>query len=230
LRGVLRDTFCTTTNFFPELTQEGAIILIDLPVKEFGELGRYSQILFKYIWQQAIERRNTRQNDRPVFLWADESQFFITEYDQKFQTTARSARACTVYLSQNLPNYLTALGNKDAVDSFMGNLQTKIFHSQGDHVTNQWAADLFAKTWQSKTSTNSSKSYDGATFFPQNTGRNESYNTSNSLEYQVLPHEFTTLRKGGFKNDLLVDGIIFQGGRTWRSTRANYLFATFSQQ
>jgi hypothetical protein len=232
LRGVLRDMFCTTTNILPEFTHEGAIILLDLPVKEYGELGQYAQVLFKYVWQQSAERRDVRQNPRPVFLWVDEAQYFITSYDQKFQTTARSSRACTVYLSQNLPNYYAAMGGanaRDKTDSFLGNLQTKIFHANGDSVTNAWAAELLAKTWQYRKSVNNSVSKDSSHFFPEVTGIQESHSLSESLEYQVLPHMFTTLRKGGFQNNLEVDAIIFQGGRIWRHTGKNYIVTSFSQ-
>ncbi len=229
LRGVLRDMFCTETNFLPEMTEEGVIILIDLPVKEYGDIGRYAQVLFKYIWQQTIERRIITQNSRPVFLWADESQFFISKYDQVFQTTARSSRAATVYLTQNLPNYLTTLGNRDIVDSFLGNLQTKIFHSNGDAVTNEWAANIFAKNWQTRTSQNQSINRDGDWFFSKVTGKSSSINSSESLEYTVLPYEFTKLRKGGHHNNLKVDAYIFQGGRIWQSSGANYILTSFSQ-
>ena len=233
LRGMLRDMFCTTTNFVPELTHKGGIILIDLPIKEYGQLGQFAQVIFKYIWQQAVERRNVRENPRPVFLWVDESQNFITSYDQQFQTTARSSRAATVYLTQNLPNYIAALaGGKEArakVDAFMGNLQTKIFHANGDHRTNTWASDLIAKTWQYRSNLSSSMSNDGKAFFPETTGKQSGVSHSEALNYQVLPHEFTQLRKGGYKNNLLVDGIIFQGGRIWNTTGKNYLYTSFKQ-
>jgi len=233
LRGTLRDMFCSETNFFPELSHQGAIILIDLPIKEYNELGQYAQVLFKYIWQQTAERRNVHENPRPIFLWADESQYFITSYDQKFQTTARSSRACTVYLTQNLPNYTSALaGGREAkakVDSFLGNLNTKVFHAQSDSVTNTWAAELISKNWQYRNNISASKNDNGKGIFPEITGRQQGMSQSESLEYQVLPHEFTTLRKGGHKNNLLVDSIIFQGGRIWDSTGKNHIRTSFSQ-
>mgnify|MGYP001143508963 CR=1 FL=1 len=234
LRGVLRDLFCTQTNFVPELSQEGAIIVLDLPVKEFGELGVLSQVIFKHIWQQAVERRDVVKNPRPVFLWADECQNFISPYDQQFQTTARSSRACTVYLTQNLPNFYAALGGtgqaKHQVDSLMGNLQTKIFHANGDQVTNQWASEMFAKSWTHRRSSGISISKDknSKSFFPKNNIQ-QSFNRNESLEYDILPREFTELRKGGYHNDLMVDAILFQGGRVWNSTQKNYLLTSFQQ-
>jgi type IV secretory pathway TraG/TraD family ATPase VirD4 len=232
LRGALRQLFCTTTNVVPELTHEGAIIVLDLPVKEYAEVGQFAQILFKLIWQRATERRDVQNHPRPVFLWADESQNFVTSHDQLFQTTARSARACTVYLTQNLSNYYAALGGEGAraeADSLLGNLQTKIFHANGDHVTNTWAAELFAKSWQFRSSVSSSTSQpvnwmDGSPTTQHGTGG------SQSLEWDVLPQEFTTLRKGGPANDLAVDALVFQGGRIWSATGRNSLRTSFLQQ
>jgi len=38
---------------------------------------------------------------RPVFLWADEAQNFISDFDAEYQAVARSAGGCTVYLGQS---------------------------------------------------------------------------------------------------------------------------------
>ncbi len=124
MRGVMHEIFCTYTNVTPEDTLEGKIIILDLPVHQYKDVGLYAQGIFKYAWQRAVERRNVRNNGRPVFLWADESQFFVTSHDYVFQSTARSIRACTVYLTQNLPNYYAVLGGQEKgkaeTDSFMG--------------------------------------------------------------------------------------------------------------
>ena len=39
LTGYLRELFCTTTNVVPEMTHEGAILVIDLSIKEHAEAG-----------------------------------------------------------------------------------------------------------------------------------------------------------------------------------------------
>lgn len=225
LRGSLRELFCTSMNFAPELSLEGAVILLDIPVKEYGETGQLSQVLFKYIWQQAIERRDLSQNSRPVFLWADESQNFITSYDREFQSTARSSRACTVYLTQNLPNYYAELGGGDKAkveaDAFLGNLQTKIFHANGDNTTNQWAADLFSKSWQMRGSVNQGYASGGVS---------GGQTSSESLEYDVLPQELSLLRKGGPETGFVVESLIFQGGRVWNATGKTYIRTNFNQE
>ena len=220
MKGMLRELFCTTTDFKPEDCFSGKVILIDLPVKEFYELGIFAQALFKYIWQRAVERRippdlkreEAQERIRPVFLYADESQFFVNQYDALFQSTARSSRACTVYLTQNLPGYQSALGGMDgkaAAETFLGNLQTKIFHANGDPQTNNWAADSIGRGRQFQI-------YGGMSDAAgQPKGSSHNAGGSLVLEFVVQPQEFTMLRNGGKDNGFMVDAIIFQGGRRW---------------
>src|SRR5262249_7454836 len=130
-----------------EDTFAGKLILLNLPVKEFGEVGRFAQILFKTVWQRAVERRGS--HGVPVFLWADEAQFFVTRYDMLFQQTARSSRAATVYLTQSVVNFRAAQdANHDATaisESLLGNLQTKVFHANACPTTNEYAERLFGQ-------------------------------------------------------------------------------------
>ena len=223
LRGMLRKLFCTRLDFKPEDTFDGRIIILNLPVKEHNELGQFAQVLFKYIWQRAVERRipplitpeESEQTIRPVFLWADESQFFANSYDALFQSTARSSRACTVYLTQNLPSYFAAFGGANSraeVEAFLGNLQTKIFHANGDPTTNNWSADSIGRTRQMRYSGSVSEQLSRG---QGNTGLNQSAGGSETVEYLVQPQEFTMLRTGGEESEMQVDGIIFQGGRRW---------------
>ncbi len=57
-----------------------------------------------------------------------------TAYDMQFQTTCRSSRVATVYLTQNISNMYAALGGSDQgenqANSLFANLNTKIFHGQ----------------------------------------------------------------------------------------------------
>jgi hypothetical protein len=226
MRGVIGELFSAGLNVVPEVAQEGAIMVLDLPVKTFGHAGLLAQVLWKYIWQQSIERRDVNLNPRPCFLWADESHLFVNEHDVSFCTTARSARACTVFLSQTLANYYWALGGeirgKALTDSLMGVLQTKIFHANSDPATNKWSADVFARSWQSRANSGSSRSDDGKA------SSNAGY--SQSLEHNVREEEFLTLPKGGPSNNFLVGAIIGQGGRIWRATGKTFLKTYFNQR
>jgi hypothetical protein len=233
LRGRMYDLFSTKLTIVPEMSDQlGKIIILDLPVNEYGESGRFAQVLFKYVWQKAMLRRNEQQNPNPVFLWADESHNFCGSFDMKFQAEARSKRACTVYLTQNLPNYYAAFGGGDKgkheADSLLGNLDTKVFHANGDPVTNQWAADVIGKSWHRHTTTNTGTSESTQ----QGQGRQNSMSagTSESYDYDVPPADFTKLRKGGASNDFLVEGYLFKTGRAWSLTGKSYMKIRFDQR
>jgi hypothetical protein len=222
----LDDLFGTTLTVVPEMTHAGRIWIVDLPVKEFGPAGRFAQIIVKLLWQQAAERRTAEPDLAPIFLWADEAQEFVNEHDIPFQDTARSARACTVFLSQTLSNYHAALGGNDharaLTASLLGVLQTKIFHANTDPDTNEWATRLFAKEWQyTATSSVSHSDRSGATM----TGGG-----SQTLQDMVQPGEFLTLRTGGPESGHQVQAIISQGGRRWNATQKPVLRTTFLQR
>lgn len=224
LRGSLKQMFCTETTISPDDIFGGKVVILDLPVKEWGELGLYTQLIFKYCFQQAVERRNIKISGRPVFIWADEAQNFITSQDQNFLTTARSSRAATVYLTQNIPNYYAVLGmnSKSVVDSLLGNFQTKIFHQNSDTQTNDYASKLIGQRTTYKFSTNQSAANQ------KNREGTSSMGTQESLEYVKKPHEFNYLAKGGLDSDCIVEGIIFSGGRKW-SNGEIYKQVQFSQ-
>jgi type IV secretory pathway TraG/TraD family ATPase VirD4 len=148
LRGRMREIFSTSSNVVPELTHDGAIILLDFPLKSWNETGVLAQMIFKYLWMRATERRDITDQTRPVFLWGDEAQLFTSSYDMEFQSTARSSRASTVLLTQNLPSFYSRIGGPNpehTVNAMMGNLRTKIFHNNDDTTTNEWATELIGK-------------------------------------------------------------------------------------
>ena len=135
-----------------------------------------------------------------------------------FQTTARSSRACTVFISQNISNYYATIGGshpKERVNSLLGNLATKIFHANNDYVTNEWAANTIGKTFQSKSTVS--------------IGTNDNTSVSESLNYQIEPQEFTVLRSGAEENNFQVEGIMTVAGRNWSDGR-NYILTTFNQK
>lgn len=222
LRRPLRALFCNDApdTFSPADSHRGKIIVLNLPIKEYGEAARFAQVIFKTAWQRATERREVTPSTPPVFLWADESQYFVTSQDVQFQQTARSKLAATVYLTQNISSYYAAMparAGHAATDSLLGNLQTKIFHAQGDPATNEYAERLFAKEIQTLRS--SGITSDSVV----------SRNTQESYQPVVPANVFTTLRKGGPENNRIIDGVIFQAGRRWDSSGAHYLLAQFRQ-
>jgi hypothetical protein len=226
LRGDMAELFSTGLNVVPEMTLEGAIWVLDLPLKLFGQIGLAAQILITHIWCEAVERRDTKANRRPVFLWADEAHNFVNEHLVSFQTTARSSLACTVLLSQSLPNFYWAMGGeqkgKPLTESLMSVLQNKIFCASACPKTNEWAAEIFAKSWQSKSNFGVNHDAKG--------GRSSNSGATQSREFNVDPADFITLAKGGPQNRYIVQSIIFGGGRVFRSTGTTALRTQFHQK
>jgi type IV secretory pathway TraG/TraD family ATPase VirD4 len=231
-RGIIRELLCTSTNVMPDMAQDGRIILIDLPLKVFGEIGVFVQVLWKYCFQRAMERRDVGANSRPTFIVVDESHLLAVSSDQVFQTTARSSRTAVVYATQSISNYLAAFGGPSAeaeVHSLLGNLQTQIFHQQADIKTNAYAAELIGRTRQFMTSANSSfqpgdwlNSLMGGSASQTSAGVNEVY------EWEIQPSSFSRLRKGG-PPQWEVDSIVYQGGRRFNATGRPWMRATFRQ-
>lgn len=227
LSGLLREHFSGVTNITPELTYtEQRIILLDFPIKEFLDAGIIAQSVFKLMFQQSIERRDVRLYPTPVFLWADEAQYFINPYDQIFLTTARSSRTSTVYLSQNISNYMAVMGSgsdaKARVDSLMGNLSTKVFHANSDAETNEYASRLIGMEIINL----AGASVNRDVYLGVATAKSEQI--SSQYLPQVQPKAFTTLRSGGPLNNYKVDSIITVSGRKWASGR-NFIPTTFTQ-
>lgn len=227
LRGKIREIFCSgKIDFRPEYCLDGKILIVDLSIKEHGELGKYAAGILKYMVQQALERRTDLDKDtsRPVFIFADESHYFTTKYDQVFQTTARSARGCTVYATQNLPNYQVELKLNPLVKSLLGNLQTKIFCQNGDDETNKWASQSIGQEIVKRRGTSRPVR---ETFFSDN--HRESVSTSEQKDFIISPNIFTDLDKGGKKSGFFVGSIIWQSGRKWKN-KLPYINVKFKQK
>lgn len=185
----------------PEDCFNGKIVLINLPVKVYHKIGRDSQLLVKYAFQRGFERRDITVNDRPVFLFADEAQVFLNEFDPDFQATARENRIATVYISQNLPNYYANMGGnkyEHRVKAFLGTLGTQIFHANSDVETNRYASDLIGEAY--------SKEEGKSTNIGEQIGFN--YSESYRLNKLVRPEDFVKLKSGGPRNDMIVEAYI----------------------
>jgi hypothetical protein len=202
----LRRLFSTDTNVRPEDAFNGKIIIVDLPIQEFRQAGRIANLAWKYCYQVAVLRRMQPRGGflRPVFLWADEAQNFISDFDAEYQAVARSAGGCTVYLTQNRESYRRVLGNDDSVDALLGNLQSKFFcQNSGD--TNKWAAELLGERYVSIAGTNVSQGQGDK-------GSSAGVSRSEQKRYFVEPAQFTTLRRGGDVYGYQVEAIVYKGG------------------
>jgi len=223
LRGHMADLFDGETTFVPDLTFDGAIIVLDLPTKVYGQAGVYVQSAFTYLWQTACEQRDVKRSPRPVFWFVDEAHELVCNYTPEFLATARSARVASVLISQNKPNYLAAMGGeagRHRVDAFLGNTGTKIFHANGDPETNRWASDTISDEIQSRANWHGSSE--------EGQGRGGG---SEQPGHKVLPSEFTMLRKGGPQSGFTTDCIVYQTGACFQANAGEpWLRTSFRQR
>jgi hypothetical protein len=234
----LRDLFQTSTNFVPEMCENGAIILWDIPVMgDSKEIGQISSVLMKLVWMRAMERRDVRKNPRPVFLLSDEHQYTYSSHDQLFLTTARALRVSCTLITQNISNFYAILpGDKGRAesDSLFANCGTKFFHMNTDSVSNGWAANLIGKTrqWFQNISTALPPAVQPL-LDPLGGQRDPARTTAGMSEhetYELPPSAFAALRTGGERHGRKVDAVIFAGGRTWQPTGRPWLITTFTQE
>ncbi len=200
------------------LYRKGKILIVDQDVKRHGLVGQMTAAIIKLCFEKMIERREdiTNSNARPVFLWGDECQFFALDYDQKFQTTARSSRTLTVYATQNLDNLYDGYG-KEKANSLIGNLGTKIFCQNGDHTTNKWAADSIGQEVLRRHSQNIGDSKSGSMKGDYNKSDNFTEGWSEQKDYKVDIVNFTTLQTGGPRGQCKVGYIFWQSGRVLKN-------------
>lgn len=222
MRGQLADLFGTDTTFVPDLSfggVGGAVIVLDLPVKVYGQAGAVLQAAFKHVWQMAAEQREIGPDSPVAFLYIDEAQEIVSESDAFFFATARSARIASVLISQNLSNYYSALGGEQGrhrVEAMLANLCTHVWHANGHALTNKWASDMVAE----HTATRYGWSRD-------QTGRGSGSGTE-AIEKKLRQSVFTELAKGG-PPSWTAEAIWFQGGRIFGASGETYLRLAFRQ-
>ena len=224
LRGHMADLFDGETNFVPDLTFEGAIIVLDLPTKVYGQAGILVQSAFTYLWQIAAEQRDVKKNPRPNFFFSDEFHELICNYTSEFFATARSVRVASLVISQNLPNYFAAMGGETGrhrVLACLNNIGTVIAHANGCSETNKWLSDKISEAVEIRMNYHGSREGDGR----NNGGGNE------TVGRKVLPSEFTMLKKGGPQNDFITEAICFQTGSSFSANHGEpWLRTKFKQQ
>lgn len=201
----MHEMFGHGTTVSPDDIFAGKIIVVNLPLLAYGQAGRFASIAWKYCTQLALERRTNRE--RPVFIFSDEAHYFVTDHDQLFQTTARSARCATVYLTQNRSNYLAESpgdAGRHRVQSLCACLKTQIMHQCSDEETRRAFADSIGKRRITRLSNTHQ-------FGMGKTTHSESEQWID--EYWVLPDSATHLKTGGTANGYEVTAIVTKAGK-----------------
>jgi hypothetical protein len=241
LTGKLAELFCTDTNVTPDAVREGAIIVLDLPPLKFGPMGAVAQTMFKYVFGMAMQKERVTEQTRPVLCYFDECQHFLNSSDADLLATARSAKVCPVFITQDYPTFFAKIGEDDA-KSLLGKFGTRVFHSNASYETNLAAAELIGKvekfhmgesvstgqtTGGGGTMNDKSSGYSGQS--GESSTRSQS--ASGYMDFEIPPDHFATkLRTGAQRNGFKVDGIVVRTGRNWKRTGRHWLPAEFDQR
>ncbi len=249
--GMLRKCFCDETTIVPEMSFAGKIIVMALPVLTMNEEAMIGQQLFQFLWMRAVESRNglgTQFSQRPVFLYGDECQYFVTSYWDTFLSTCRGSRCAVIAMSQSLPTLYAQLGKdkSDFVDGLTGKFLTKLFFLNSCPRSNKWAMELIGKGLKTRKTVSQSISQGvdtnrGGSQAATNAGWNKSEGTdmgTSEQEYEahLLEANYfaTELKTGGPKNNFEVSGVWFRAGAQFvepiPNTSSNVVLATFTQQ
>ncbi|HZQ48498.1 MAG TPA: TraM recognition domain-containing protein, partial [Verrucomicrobiae bacterium] len=227
------------TNITPErVISEGKIVVLDFPINDMGHTGLILQSAWRFLFQTALQRfsQSSAPSRRPLFLWEDEAQHFVTDFDHQFQATARSSRLSHVVLTQNAPGFNKELRSTDATNSIFGNLNTKIFHANADLTSAQWASSCIGQVIRHRVSISHSPPQpkpqrslaDSITGMFDARPSTASVTAGEQWEPVVRPEEFAQLRTGGPENDFQVDAFITWIGASGPEER-HFTHITFNQ-
>ncbi len=211
-RGVLRDLLGDHTTVEPEMAFEGKILIVDMPVKTFHKVGRLANVGWKLAFQRAVERRGKSGQVRPVFIYADEFQEFVTSGDANYVLTARSAGGITIFLTQAISGLWHAFGGREKgrapTDVLFGNLGTKIFCCNDDPETNRYARELIGRKIHHRLSDNRNQTY-----AHQGGGGGSGVSRSEQMDFILEENHFQCLASGGPWANYVVTALLYLQGR-----------------
>lgn len=150
--GRLNKVFCGKTTVVPEMTFNGAVILLGMPTLSWNEDGIIAQQIFKRAWQRAVLSRNglpPKYRERPLFLYSDEAQETAQpQFDGDFLGLCRGSLTSVCFMSQSLPAYIARAGGdnpRDAANSLVGKFGNLVFHANSCPETNDFASRVIGK-------------------------------------------------------------------------------------
>jgi hypothetical protein len=218
------------------MLQKGKIVICDVPTLVYGDIGRLIQMVVKLAFQAAQNRRDAQASPRPVALIADEAQLLIDlELDAAFQTTARATRTAVLYSTQSISNYLSQNGGASAearTHALLANFQTMVFCNTSDTKTVEYAQSLFGRRQRLLLNGSTQQSNDDWVGRALGMGGSSSASAgfSESMDFLVQAHDFYGLSRGGPQSDWVVEGVLYQAGKTFTDTRKPFMLVRFLQQ
>jgi hypothetical protein len=227
--GIVSDLIGSETGITPEALDQGAVILVDMPIPQHGVSGG----VVAGAWKYAVQRHILRRADwsTVICLWSDEYQNHITSFDAKFLAECRSHGGCMCVLTQSIHSIYSSIGGKESqshTKALLSCFASKIFMALGDEESAKYASSLVGKDIVRMAGASRGG---GAMLYDELTGR-QGLGTSLSerIEDLIQARYFQNgLKTGGPENGYIAQGWIVRNGQPF-STGENAMLVDFSQR
>jgi hypothetical protein len=212
-----REMFCSGRfDFAPEqASHERKIFLIDMPVLEYSrETSRVCQVLIKLAFQRAWLRHQYKPGCcNGTFLFQDEFSFLMHRLDPHFHAVCRGSAVMPVCITQNILSIAAEEFGEQQPGSktlgFLGLIGTKVFLSNNETLTNQYASDQIGKEY---------RFLEGWSAGQSEHHHHSGVSGNKSLTHLIEPIEFTRLLKPDGENPFS-EGVVYLSGRHFSATR-----------
>ncbi|MCA9178414.1 MAG: type IV secretion system DNA-binding domain-containing protein [Planctomycetales bacterium] len=223
---------CETSNFSPDLVLDGAIAVMDAPVLQHGDAGRFFQtLLTTQVTEAALRRPNP---ERMAVIVRDELQMLVADPTMEAMnlSVARSQRLAFVSGVQSLPTLQEAMGGnqaEQALHSLLANYSTKLVFSNPCKATNAYFSEAWGQHREEFVSVSESKEEEELDLLNLLTGNDRLlFSLSEQMQPRCPIDAFSRLRRGGGRQRL-VDAFLSQAGRTYGNGHSPFTLITFKQ-
>ena len=230
--GQNRLLFATDTTISPKLLDEGRFLFIDTPISRCGVEGAFSLGVWKFICQWNALRRDSRVENPPLIIHADEFHNTINAFDTRFLGECRKFSACMIACTQSKASFYANMGGPESesqVDALLNNFSHKIIHALGDVRSAEWCSSLVGS--ESRLNLSGSEQPTASLFDAwMGLGGGWSAGFSEHIRPALEPRRFMHgHRTGRARNGFLCDAYVIRSGEAF-SCGENYLFISFSQK
>lgn len=217
------------------ITEDGAVVVLDMPLHTWGETGRFAQIAMKLLTQKFCLMRKASDSLRPVFTAEDEFATWALSggHDSYVQSVSRESKLGRIACTQTLSLMRSMMGGdsaRDEVAALAANLAVRVFASNSDPEVNAYASSLCGGHWEEVTGGSMQPGAVGYDPIRDMMGQPQvggpTINWSRQWRPRVDPSEFNRLKRGG---DGWVQALVFLNGRRYPDTDAPFTWTTFDQ-
>lgn len=189
-------------------------VILDLDVLTYGKLGQVFQLLFSFLFQEALLRRDPK-NDF-VFVRDEYQRIAHAQRDIQAQVLSRSQRLCSVIAFQSIPVLVDGMGGgleaQTKAQAIFSQHVHKYMLNNACQETNDINARIIGMERQlfySFSGANRNEKLDWWDFFAA--GNMPNFSASQQFHFRVTPAEFTRLLTGGHENNGIVEAFYHNG-------------------